>query len=89
MQHRFDASYPGSKRKTYVSTLILRGEVDGDTAAAKTTGIPVGIGAHLIATGAVKGTGVLMPTTEDIYIPSLKELENEGIVFSEETIDKP
>ena len=87
MQHRFNASYSGSKRKTYVSTLVLRGDVDGDTAAAKTTGIPAGIGAHLIAAGAIKSSGVLMPTTEDIYIPSLKELEREGIVFSEETIE--
>jgi len=89
MQHRFSAVYPDSKRKIYISTLILRGNVDGDTAAAKTTGLPVGIGAHLIATGAVKGAGVLMPTTEDIYIPSLKELEKNGILFSEETIDQP
>ena len=87
MQHRFNVTYPGSKRKTHVSTFVLRGEVEGDTAVAITTGVPVGIGAHLVATGAVKGSGVLMPNTEDVYITSLKELKSFGIVFSEETIE--
>jgi len=87
MQHRYDVSYSGSRRKTHVSTLISRGDVDGDTAIAKTTGIPIGIAVHLIVTGAVKKNGVIMPTTEDIYAPSLRELANEGISFTEEIID--
>lgn len=88
MQHRFDVSYPGAGRKTHVSTLVSRGDVSGDTAIARTTGLPIGIAAHLIATGAVKSNGVIIPTTPDIYEPSLKELANEGITFTEETIDR-
>ncbi len=88
MQHRFDVTYPGAGRKTHVSTLVSRGDVCGETAIARTTGLPVGIAAHLILTGQVTGRGVLIPTTPDIYEPSLKELANEGLTFTEETIDR-
>jgi len=86
MQHRYDVRYPDEEMKTHVSTLVVRGEVDGDTAIAVTTGVPVGIGAHLLLTGAISERGVLLPTSTDITVPSLEELKDYGIVFSEEVI---
>lgn len=84
MQHQYEVSYPKTgKRKLIVSTLVDRGSVDEDTSISRTTGMPLGIAAHLILSGAVKGKGVLIPTTEDIYVPALKELEKEGIRFAE------
>jgi saccharopine dehydrogenase-like NADP-dependent oxidoreductase len=88
MQHRLGVSYPGNSRKTHISTLVSRGDFDTESAIAKTTGLPIGIAAHLIVIGAIKRTGVVIPTTEDIYIPSMKELSVEGICFTEETIDR-
>jgi saccharopine dehydrogenase-like NADP-dependent oxidoreductase len=87
MNHRFGASYPATgERKTISSTLIARGDVSGDTAIARTTGIPIGIAADLILSGAVAGDGVIIPVTEDIYVPALAELAREGIGFTEEEI---
>ena len=51
---------------------------------AKTVGYTIAIGAQLILDDVVKGKGVLIPTTPDIYIPGLSLLEREGIVFHEE-----
>lgn len=84
MQHRFDVRYPASgKKKRLFSTMIDRGCVDEDTAIARTTGLPLGIGAHLMAEGRVEGTGIMIPTTPDVYIPALRELAKEGIAFLE------
>lgn len=88
MQHEYIVYDPASgKRQRITSTLVDRGDVDGDTAIAHTTGMPIGIAAHLVASGAVKGYGVLLPTTEDIYIPALAELAKEGLHFEERETD--
>lgn len=84
MQHEFHAFYPSlNVRKKYTCTLIERGSVDEDTAIARTTGLPLGIAAHLVLEGAMKSNGVIIPTTEDIYIPALNELQKEGISFTD------
>jgi hypothetical protein len=53
---------------------------------AKTVGLPVAIATKLILSGAIKSTGVKIPTTKDIYVPVLKELEENGINFVEELV---
>ena len=53
---------------------------------AKTVGLPVAIATKLILNGEIKSTGVRIPTTKDIYIPVLKELEEHGINFIEENL---
>lgn len=84
MQHEFVAFYPSRNiRKKFTSTLVERGSVDGDTAIARTTGLPLGIAAHLVLSGSVRDCGVLIPTTEDIYVPALNELKREGISFTD------
>ena len=88
MCHRFDVFFPRTgERKQITSTLIERGSVDADTAIARTTGLPMGIMAHLLLTGAVSEKGVLIPTTKEIYEPALAILAEEGIRFKDtETI---
>lgn len=83
MQHEFVVSRPGGVRRKITSTLVSRGCVDEDTAIARTTGLPMGIAADLVLSGAVKGGGVRIPTTEDIYEPCLEALDEEGICFQE------
>ena len=53
---------------------------------AKTVGLPVSIATKLILNGEIKSTGVKIPTIKDIYIPVLKELEENGINFVKETL---
>lgn len=83
MQHQYVVREKCGARKRVTSTMVDRGVVSEESAIARTTGLPMGIGAHLAASGAVKGTGVLIPTTEDIYVPALEELGREGISFAE------
>ena len=83
MQHEFLITYPDRKEKI-ISYLIYYGNVDGETAIAKTTGLPPAIGARLIAYGKVPQKGVIIPVYKEIYKPVLTELEAAGINFVEE-----
>ena len=83
MIHEID--YILNKEKKHVkSTLILTGDDDMHTAMAKTVGLPLGIAAKLILNGTFTLTGVHIPVISQIYLPVLKELEENGIVFREE-----
>ncbi|HNH23227.1 MAG TPA: saccharopine dehydrogenase C-terminal domain-containing protein, partial [Ferruginibacter sp.] len=65
------------------SCLVVKGEDSMRTAMAKTVGLPLGIAAKLILTDALKLRGLHIPTVKDIYEPVLKELETNGIRFTE------
>lgn len=85
MQHRYTVSFPQEgTRKRYVSTMIARGDVNGDTAIARTTGLPLGIGGHLVLNGSVQTKGILIPTLPEVYIPAMKILTEQGISFCEQ-----
>ena len=73
-----------SRRRAF--SLRLLGDDARYTSMAKTVGLPVAIAAKLILSGAIKSTGVKIPTTKDIYVPVLKELEENGINFVEELV---
>ncbi len=82
MQHEIGYMRGGqlTQRK---STLVAKGEDSLHTAMAKTVGLPLGIAAKLLLEGKVKLSGVHIPILPELYIPVLKELEKEGIVFKE------
>ena len=85
MQHQFEYVQNGVQKKLN-SSLLVFGDDPRYTSMAKTVGLPVAIAAKLILTGKIKSTGVKIPTTKDIYIPVLKELEENGINFVEELV---
>ena len=85
MQHQFEYVQNGEQKKLN-SSLLVFGDDPIYTSMAKTVGLPVAIAAKLILTGKIKSTGVKIPTTKDIYIPVLKELEENGINFVEELV---
>ncbi len=70
-------------RKKISSSMIFKGKDKLNTAMTYTGGLPVGIAVKLIATGAIKEKGVVIPVYSDIYKPILKELEEYGIKFNE------
>ncbi len=74
----------GSQSSGIRSSLVVKGENNLRTAMAKTVGLPLGIAAKLILTGRIKLTGLHIPTSKEIYLPVLKELELHGIRFNEE-----
>lgn len=71
------------KPATLRSSMIVKGEDALQTAMAKTVGLPLGIAAKLILNGTIRLTGLHIPTKKEIYEPVLKELKENGIVFSE------
>lgn len=85
MHHEFGIEYEDGKKEKRTSTFVGYGSEKGDTIMAKTVGLSAAIGVQLILQDAVRGRGVLTPTTPDIYGPALARLEVEGVRFIEKT----
>ena len=83
LQHTFEAAYPEGQGERITSTLIDYGIPHGDSAMARTVGLPPAIGTKLILEGKISKTGVYIPVEPDIYIPVLQELKGLNIEFSE------
>ena len=83
MLHEFGYEKDGKKYilKSYMETI---GENATKTAMAKTVGLPLAIVAGLIADGAIKTFGVILPVIPEVYKPLLEALALEGISFKEE-----
>ncbi|KAL8008256.1 putative saccharopine dehydrogenase, NADP binding domain, LOR/SDH bifunctional enzyme [Plasmopara halstedii] len=88
MHHEFDIEYNDGRKELRTSTFIGYGSEKGDTIMAKTVGLSAAIGVQLILQDAVRGRGVLIPTTPDIYGPALAHLGVEGVHFIEKTFSK-
>lgn len=83
MQHEIEFGNGNQKFRT-TSSLKLIGEDDVHTAMAKTVGLPLGIAAKLILNGTIDLKGLHIPTSKEIYLPVLSELEFHGVVFTEQ-----
>jgi saccharopine dehydrogenase (NADP+, L-glutamate forming)/spermidine synthase len=86
MQHEIVGEYASGTRETIVSTLVAFGEPDGDSAIARTVGLPAAIAATMVLDGRIADRGVLVPVLPSIYMPVLDELAaSAGVVFKERT----
>jgi saccharopine dehydrogenase (NADP+, L-glutamate forming)/spermidine synthase len=83
--HYFTARFPNGTGEEITSTLIDYGRPGGDSAMARTVGLPAAIGARLILSGAIGNTGVHIPVTPEIYNPVLDELARLDVKFVERT----
>jgi saccharopine dehydrogenase-like NADP-dependent oxidoreductase len=88
MQHDFEFE-KGGKFYKILSSMVVEGKNNTDTAMAITVGLPLAIGCKLILTGKIATTGVQIPTLPAIYNPVLEELANYGIRFKEEIREIP
>jgi saccharopine dehydrogenase (NADP+, L-glutamate forming) len=84
--HDFVAEYP-DRRERIRSWLVDFGIPHGDTAMARTVGLPAAIATRLILQGVIRLTGVHIPVLPEIYGPVLAELEERGIGVQETTGD--
>ena len=74
----------GSKSRMVAMYSLLGGDmsIGEDTAMAVSVGLPTAIAAKLVLRGEINEVGVHYPLTPNFYKPILKELEEEGLEFS-------
>jgi len=82
-QHDIEYEQDGDS-KQIISSLVVKGENQTDTAMAKCVGLPMAIFAKLWLTGKISDlSGVQIPTMKKVYQPVLEELATAGIEFVE------
>ena len=82
LRHELEVEREGTCERV-VATLVQYGVPGGDTAIARTVGLPAAIGVRLLLEGRIELIGVHVPVTPDVYVPVLAELEGLGIRFNE------
>jgi len=83
MQHQFEIKTEKGLKKV-TSSLVDFGKDSIHTAMAKTVGLPLAIAVDLFLDGKINVRGLHLPVLPEIYLPILKELENQGIRFIDE-----
>jgi saccharopine dehydrogenase-like NADP-dependent oxidoreductase len=81
LQHKITAKYDNNHKQEIISTLMDYGNPNGDTAMARTVGLPLAIAAKKILDGKIRCTGIQIPVSPEIYEPILAELRKSGIEF--------
>lgn len=84
LRHAFRYAGPDGREKSVTSTLIDYGIPGGDSAMARTVGLPAAAGARLLLEGKISRKGVCLPVHSEIYGPILRELRSRGIIFRED-----
>jgi alpha-aminoadipic semialdehyde synthase len=79
------ASMAGSpmQREVHTSSLVLYGEVGGNSAMSRTVGLPLAAATLRILDGEVRARGVMAPVENEIYRPVLEDLVRQGMVLKE------
>jgi len=77
--------FPDRKEKR-ISSMLVEGVPNGDSAMASAVSLPPAIAAKLILEGKITRNGVCMPTTKEMYEPILEEMEAFGFSFKKDTI---
>ncbi len=85
MQHEFIVRYETGDERVW-STLVEYGIPGGDSAMARTVGLPLAIATRMALEGKVTDRGVVTPVTPELYNPILDELENMGIAFDDRVV---
>jgi saccharopine dehydrogenase-like NADP-dependent oxidoreductase len=91
LSHLLSVTYVDGDRpaELITSTLVAEGEPGGFTAMARTVGLPTAVAAKLLLQGELSLTGTHLPTHPSVYEPILRELQREGLKFSESVSPLP
>ncbi|KAJ1748278.1 hypothetical protein LPJ79_004661 [Coemansia sp. RSA 1821] len=82
--HEFGIEEPDNTYNVQTSSLVAYGDSEsGETAMARTVGVPAAIATRLLLEGKVQTRGVLRPTIPEIYQPLLERLGHMGMHFME------
>jgi len=69
------------RREKRISTMLVKGELGGDSAMSRAVSLPAAIVSKLILENKIKAKGVQRPTLPEIYQPVLKEMGEFGYHF--------
>ncbi|KAJ2156250.1 hypothetical protein GGF46_005312 [Coemansia sp. RSA 552] len=82
--HEFGIEEADGSCNVQTSSLVAYGDAEtGETAMARTVGVPAAIATRLLLEGRIKTPGVIRPTLPEIYNPLLERLGQKGMLFSE------
>jgi len=84
LRHVFCVENPDGSCEQITATLTEFGTPHGDSAMSRTVGLPVAIGARLVAEERITGIGVQIPVAPHVYAPVLAALEGLGIRLGEQ-----
>jgi saccharopine dehydrogenase-like NADP-dependent oxidoreductase len=84
MLHQIDYEIAAQKH-SLVSSMVLTGNDEEDTAIARTVGLPMAIMVKLVANRQINLSGVQVPLMPEVYNPILDELAQYGISFEEKS----
>jgi alpha-aminoadipic semialdehyde synthase len=86
MSHRVEAEFETETHEKHVASLVVVGDTKA-SAMAKTVGYTTAASAELILDGLLQNQrGLLLPTSEHIYLPVLAMVAREGILFDERVL---
>lgn len=88
LRHEIIVQWSDNTREKKTIDFIVMGksaEEGGHTAMALTVGYPVAIATQMILNGQIKERGVILPFSDDIYLPILSCLRAEGLNSTETT----
>ncbi len=68
-------------REKRTATLLVKGELGGNSAMSRAVSLPAAIASKLILEGKIRARGVQRPTLSEIYQPVLKEMGTFGYDF--------
>ncbi len=88
MQHHFEYRLDGEHRER-IATMVMRGDVNGETAMSRLVGLPLGIFLRLMSQERIASRGVAIPVMNEVYEPVLAELEEYGVRFEEQDVAIP
>ena len=71
------------RAKKIESSMGCEGEDRKQKEREKTVGLPLAIACKQILEGKVNERGCILPTSPELYVPILEELEYFGVVFKE------
>lgn len=85
LKHEFLTETPGGGLKKLTSTLVDYGIPGGDSAMARTVGLPLAIAAKLMLQADALPRGICIPVLPQIFDPILEELKKFDIRFATAT----
>ncbi len=83
MQHQFEYIRANGSKGKLISSLVVIGKNQSETAMAITVGTPLAIAVKKVALGQFTQKGIQVPVKPEMYLPILEELEQIGITFNE------